>query len=398
MPELKKVWMPELDGLRAIAALSVLLWHYNPISRWDYGLARFLQFFPIGPMGVVFFFVLSSFLLTRLSVTEFDQHGRIDIIHFYVRRCLRIWPLYFSLLPCMFVVAAETASPSQLVWIRHHAWMWPSFLSNWGLALTPVTSYQDQISLVLVIFWSLSIEEQFYLLFPVVLSMVLTSTRRVWRVLAMAAVLGVVCRAISLLVPRLHPSGMYFATFCYADVFLAGCIAGWMAARSVPSVLAVHRTLTGALLGASVVVLSFLWRKTLEYPYASYGVVLYGVTACFFAVGILWVAANNGSILSRLLRSRSLRTLGVLTYGIYLWHPAIGALMLGLAGIARGDRLTAYLIARTGFVLYVAMTIGMAALTYLVVERPGLALKKRWYPSPTATARNEQSSITVWAR
>ena len=397
--------MPELDGLRAVAALAVVLWHYNPISKSDNDLAAIVQFLPFGPMGVVFFFVLSSFLLTRLSVTEFDQHGRIDIIHFYVRRCLRIWPLYFSLLPCMFVIAAETAGPSQLVWMRHHAWLWISFISNWSLAFTHVGNYQDQTPFVLAIFWSLSIEEQFYLLFPIVLLMTLTSTRRMWCAIVIAAVLGATSRTIFLLIPLgPHPpvflGGMYYATWCYIDVFLAGCIAGWIVARGSPPLLAgaLRRTPTGAFLGASVVGLGFLWRQIWCYPYASYSVLLYGVTAFVFAAGILWVVANSGSVLSRLLRSYSLRTLGVLSYGIYLWHPAIASLVLGLEGIARGHRLNTYLITGMGFVLYVAMTIGMAALTYLVVERPGLALKKRWYPSPTATARDGQSPITVWAR
>lgn len=388
MPEPKKVWMPELDGLRAVAALAVVLWHYNPLSKSDYDLANIVQFLPVGPMGVVFFFVLSSFLLTRLSVTEFDRYGRIDVVHFYIRRCLRIWPLYFAFLPCAFVVAADTVRPSELVWIRHHAWMWFGFLSNWSLAMTHVGSYLDETPFVLAIFWSLSIEEQFYLLFPIVLSMTLTSARRVWRTIVIVAMLGAVCRAIFLFIPLgLHPpvflGGMYYATWCYADVFLAGCIAGWITARGSPHVLVtvLRRKPTGALLGAGVVGLTFLWRQAWSYPYASYCVLLYGVTAGVFAVSILWVAANGGSVLSRLLRSRLLQTLGVLSYGIYVWHPAIASLVLGLEGIATGVRLNGYLITGTGFVLYFAMTIGGATLTYLVVERPFLALKKRAYPA-----------------
>ncbi len=388
----KRVWMPELDGLRAVAALAVVLWHYLPLSESDYGLATIVHFLPVGPMGVVFFFVLSSFLLTRLSVTEFDQYGRLDVVHFYLRRCLRIWPLYFAFLPCAFVVAAATVGPSEHLWMQRHAWMWLGFLSNWSLAITHVGGYLDKTPFVLAIFWSLSVEEQFYLLFPVVLSMTLSSTRRMWGVLVSAAVLGAACRTIFLLIPLdPHPpvflGGMYYATWSYTDVFLAGCIAGWISARGSPRLLAVvlRRTPTGMVLGASLVGLSFLWRQTWLYPYASYSVLLYGVTASIFAVGILWVAANSGSVASRLLRSHSLQTLGVLSYGIYLWHPVIGSVVLGLEVITRGVRLSGYLITGAGFVLYVAMTIGAAALTYWVVERPFLALKKRAYSSAAAS-------------
>jgi peptidoglycan/LPS O-acetylase OafA/YrhL len=264
--------------------------------------------------------------------------------------------------------------------------MWFGFLSNWSLAMTHVGSYRDETPFVLAIFWSLSIEEQFYLLFPIILSMILRSAGRVWRVIVIAALLGAACRAIFLLIPLgPHPpvflGGMYYATWCYADVFLAGCIAGWITARGSPPLLAtaLRRTPAGALLGTSVVGLTFLWRQAWLYPYASYCVVLYGVTASVFAVGILWIAANGGSVVSRLLRSRLLGTLGVLSYGIYLWHPAVGSVVLALQVIATGARLNGYLITGTGFVFYIAMTIGAAALTYLAVERPFLLLKKRAY-------------------
>jgi peptidoglycan/LPS O-acetylase OafA/YrhL len=91
-----------------------------------------------------------------------------------------------------------------------------------------------------------------------------------------------------------------------------------------------------------------------------------------------------------------LRTLGVLSYGIYLWHPAIASLVLGLEGIARIDGLNAHLITGMGFFLYVGMTIGMAALTYCTVERPFLALKKRAYP-PSVAARNGSQRLKLLA-
>ncbi len=205
----------ELDGLRGLAALSVVIVHFNPApitpsANSVSGVVQILNRLSLANLGVVFFFGLSAFLLTYLGLREFDRTGSFDVKRFYLRRCLRIWPLYFVTLAVDFFIASpwsplgptSAASPSQWDWLKAHSWMFLGFLSNWSLAFHHVAGYADQSTPPLAIMWSIAVEEQFYLFFPLLLSWAVRSSR-VLRIVAVALGLGAVLFQLGFLVFRL---------------------------------------------------------------------------------------------------------------------------------------------------------------------------------------------------
>lgn len=170
MPQSNKVFFPHLDGWRFIAFFSVFLFHSfhtESDAIRETGAYEFVHdFFQHGHLGVNFFFVLSGFLITYLLLQERKLKDKINIPHFYLRRILRIWPLYFACVLFGFVifpylktmlgeVSAETANP---VW-------YVAFIGNLDIA------FQQQLpdSSVLGVLWSVAVEEQFYLFWPLLL-------------------------------------------------------------------------------------------------------------------------------------------------------------------------------------------------------------------------------------
>lgn len=383
-------WISELDGLRALAALSVVIAHYNPAplvpsSRSLYAFVLGVNALALANLGVVFFFTLSAFLLTYLGVREFDTFSSFDVKRFYLRRVFRIWPLYFVILGIDFLLDESPAK----AWIAQHTWMFVTFLSNWSLVFNGVRGYVDYSTPPLRILWSIAIEEQFYLLFPILLFAALRSSRCL-RVIALALIgAGVLFRLVFRFVPvdtlSLGPAGgMYYSTLAYSDVFLAGGAAGWLAARQMPSMGLVSGVLrrwwSGLVLLLIMVSLGMVWQGQLWYPYATSSAFLYGATGAVFAVVILWTIANRDSLTCRFLRSGLMRSLGTISYGIYMWHPISAALVARdtrpLISMARPDN---EFLVRVLFVLYLALTIAGSSLTYLFVERPFLKVKDRFF-------------------
>jgi peptidoglycan/LPS O-acetylase OafA/YrhL len=302
-------WLPEVDGLRAVAALAVVLAHFSrgPEFSPSAPIPRFLEMLDrmsCANLGVMFFFTLSAFLLTYIGVREHDRTRTISLRRFYTRRCLRIWPLYFSVLATDLVLVTPhgplspvyVAAERQWEWIWSHLWMFAGFLSNWSLALNHIHGHVDQAPFPLAILWSIGVEEQFYLLYPLLLVFALSGKRRAGFTAVGLVFLAVVFRVVFLLVPvdRLTlgaSGGMYYATLSYGDVFVAGGVAGWLAGRRQ-----VPRWMCWPGVGLVVFVLTLglglTWYGRLWHPYAVSTVVLYTGTGVSFAACLLWVTSN----------------------------------------------------------------------------------------------------------
>jgi peptidoglycan/LPS O-acetylase OafA/YrhL len=168
MAQSKSFYLPELDGLRFFAFLSVFACH-----AWDTTHGR-NAFADIGTFGVDLFFTLSAFLITELLVQEKERLGKIDVLAFYARRILRIWPLYFVFLAGAFVVV-------------RFSWLYLAtcalFIGNFGFY------WWGPPSLILSSLWSISVEEQFYIAWPLILRR-LTERGMVIAALVMWACLG----------------------------------------------------------------------------------------------------------------------------------------------------------------------------------------------------------------
>ena len=164
-------YFKNLDGLRAIAAFSVILFHsgwwFTPPGTEFYKWLRFLMVFggDGGLQGVKFFFILSGFLITYLMFSEQAKQGKINILYFYVRRVLRIWPLYYLTLVAGFLVYP---------WLMHLSgkdfhetaggWMYSLFAANFDNVYNPGSPTAG----ILGVQWSVAVEEQFYLTWPLI--------------------------------------------------------------------------------------------------------------------------------------------------------------------------------------------------------------------------------------
>lgn len=271
-------YRPELDGLRGIAALLVVLFHCR------------VPGFGGGFLGVDVFFVLSGFLITSLLLAEHSRTGSIALGRFYWRRALRLYP------PLLLLLAAYLAL-APLAWPGHQHGR-DALLAGLYLSDYVRTDY-------LLHTWSLAVEEQFYLLFPVVLLVLLRNPERLARNLALAAVGAAVWRALC----ADSGHGFYFTL----DTRLAGLFAG--AALAAARLPAAPRWVAWSGVG----VLAYAAFTATEPLRASTGLHTLPL-AEVAAVGIVWGAAHLP------LRGERLVWLGRLSYGIYLWHYPLARL------------------------------------------------------------------------
>jgi len=345
--------VPELDGLRGIAIIAVLIHHQlTPFSLNG------------GFLGVDLFFVLSGYLITNLLLAEFEKTRSISLTNFYIRRVLRLGPALAVYLVACLVVTYLTGLISVSRQIKLIV-MAVLYSTNWRMALGWDTALDPT-----AIIWSLSIEEQFYLVWPVVIfgCLALKLRRRYLIGGLVVTILAVMLHRYLLFNNAAHLTRLYYGTDTRADALLMGCLVALAPAR-LPGVpmrrwLQVAGSLSAAGLGYLIVVAnfsdSFLYRG--------------GFTAVALLAGILiFVAANSPPrILSLLLKWTPLRWFGRISYGLYLWHWLV----------VRNTSL--YFLGYWEPWARLGIALGIASVSFYVVERPFNRLKGR-FPVGTAT-------------
>jgi peptidoglycan/LPS O-acetylase OafA/YrhL len=334
--------MPALDGLRAVAVLMVMLFHG--------GMRRMP-----GDLGVTAFFVLSGFLITTLLLREHASTGDLSVRRFYLRRTLRIFPADYVVLAV--TLAWELFRGDRRV-LGVIGWA-AAYLMNYYNALRghPVSPYAHA--------WSLAIEEQFYLLWPVLL---LALLRRYGARGALVPTLGLVCavltwRAALVFSGTVDMAYAYNALDTRLDSLLLGCALAMLARRTLPA--AAERALqvpwgpaaTMALLVAVRLLLPPVFRHAVGFTLES----------LLSAVLIAQLLVVHAAPAWRWLDHRGTRYLGALSYSLYLYHVypvELGRRLEGLLGPAH-------------HVVGILGAIVMAMGSYHLVERPFLGLKDR---------------------
>jgi peptidoglycan/LPS O-acetylase OafA/YrhL len=345
-------YMPALDGLRAAAVAAVLLYHGN--VAW----AR------AGYLGVDAFFVLSGFLITTLLLAEWQASRTIDLLSFWRRRARRLLPALFLVLGTVALFAVTWAPADTLGTLRGDAFATLGYVANWRF-ITSNDSYFAQFSSPspLQHVWSLAIEEQFYLVWPVVFLILLRVTRGSRRALfgiTASLAVGSALLMAALFTPGADPSRVYYGTDTRAQSLLIGAALALVLERRRLGVTRAGRMVLHAAASGSAAVLLWTWARTpddADWLYRGG----FAVTAVLVAVVIASVTSEAPGPLGRVLSLRPVRWIGAISYGLYLWHwPVYVVLTRGRTGLD-GVSLLA---------LRLTCTVALATASYYLVEAP----------------------------
>lgn len=351
----KSRYMPGLDGLRAISVLAVIAYHLN------------LNWAPGGFLGVGVFFVLSGYLITDQLVAKWQRDRSLDLKNFWLRRARRLLPamLLMTAVVCAWLALTD---PSRLGTLGGDVLSAVTYVNNWWLIFHKV-SYFESFGPPSPFghYWSLAVEEQFYLLWPLLLAIgmrfVPQRGKLTGLILAGAAVSALLMAL--LYVPGTDPSRVYYGSDTRVFGLLIGAALAvvWPSAKLSESVSRGARAalnIGGA--GALAALLCMIW-KTQEYDAFVYrgGLVLLSVVSAILVASL----AHPASGVARILAAKPLRWLGVRTYGIYLWHFPVIALTSPAVDTEGVNVWRA--------VLQVAASIALASLSWKYVEQPILS-------------------------
>jgi peptidoglycan/LPS O-acetylase OafA/YrhL len=349
-------YRPGLDGLRGCAILMVACGHaWLPDIRAVSSMALFI--------GVDLFFVLSGFLITSLLLEEWSDFGRISLKRFYARRALRLLPALLALIAVTVLFQWLVASNAAAIDAAIDGLLALFYSSNWAQALETGRPH-----LLLSHTWSLSIEEQFYLLWPITLLLLLRrngkSPRSLLHWVLLLIFLSMTAR-VFLVTGGVNYERIRCGTDTRADSLLIGCalaVALWSGWR--PSGLVAGMVKLGAWLSVlALAILSNDNRSTR--PFALYW--FYPAVSMFAALVILELVSSSGGLLNRLLSLPWLVYVGRLSYGLYLWHIPVFRVMHARLW-PKGWEVTVEL----------ALSFAITLLSFYLIERPALRLKQRF--------------------
>ncbi|MDR5818072.1 acyltransferase [Caballeronia sp. LZ033] len=330
-------YRPEIDSLRAVAVIAVLISHWAP---------KIMGPVNWGHAGVYMFFVISGFVITRGLLRERNAgQGQINVVAFYTRRALRIWPIYYLSI-AFYLLIWPGMSGSEALW--HSA-----FLSNLFFSLNHGDGFP-------IHFWSLSVEEQFYLVWPFI---TLLPSRILWKVCCAMIVAAPVSRLF--FYGHIHNvEATLYSLTSNVDCLAFGALLALFEQRRQQG-LAFPHVVTGCI-GAVLTMCVFAGDLTGHW---AYGIVLWPTAiGCLTASLIAWM---DGSPTAIAIACRpTLQYLGRISYGIYLYHLAVGRYLFDQTVVRNMSPLAFFLIA-------FAITVAVASASWYLIEKPFVALGRR---------------------
>ncbi len=346
--------LPSLDGWRAVSILMVLGFHSTFAAGFPVGLKPpFFDLIFNGDLGVRFFFTISGFLITWLVVLELDQNGSVNLKHFYARRCLRIFPVYFTFLGVLAGLHLF-ASTGQSV---------ASWIGNLTFTRNFVAGSASSEHL-----WSLSVEEQFYLIWPTALLLSGAGRKLRTAMLILGAVILLAPVFRGMWITRLYPE-ILKPVFCANSFFLRfdslafGCLCAILLAR--------EREWVGEYLKSrswlvAILAIALIFFSNFLDPWL---IIRLGPTlqALGFSILLLQSVIMPDWGFYRGLNWAWVRQIGVLSYSLYIWQQLFWSPPESLA------------LSRVWWMgLWIIPLFSVASVSYYGIERPFLRLRKRF--------------------
>ena len=349
-------YLPGLDGLRAVAIIGVLLYHAG------------IDWMPGGFLGVDVFFVISGFLITSLILEEYDRSGRVNFTKFYLGRARRLLPAVAVLLIAV-GLAVLIVYQDALSAFREDALATVFYVNNWWYIFVD-QSYFESVGRppLLKHLWSLSVEEQFYLIWPVFALLLVRSggrplVRRLALVLAIASTVWMAVLSIRNGYPvDADPSRAYFGTDSHSMGLLVGAALAtmWRPGRLSTQVpRGAQLIITGIGVASLAAVIGFYLFVGEFTPWLYRGGFL---ALAFFTTALIAAVTHPASFLGPALGTGILRYIGRRSYGIYLWHWPIFMVTRPGIDVEWSEPVT--------FVVRIALTLVIAELSYRLVEMP----------------------------
>lgn len=352
--------MPQIDGLRGIAIIAVILSHFPPHPA----LAKIL---PLGYLGVQLFFVLSGFLITGILLScreriESGESTRYSVFRgFYGRRALRIFPVYYLCLVVLYLLDSGQMRSA----FGYHA----AYLGNFRMAWTG-QSLGDTTH-----FWSLAVEEQFYMVWPCVVLM--APSRHLFKLMLLAALIGPLHRLVTTSMGA-HTLVSFYLPFGNLDALCGGALLALVSRREAGLAKA-RKFLRLACVGGGLGLVATAVANFMELEFTAIGAVGLGICTSLCFVGLVDAAARGEAWWGRGLEWRPLVYVGKVSYCLYVVHYVLPELLERVCATYGWQPLTQAEHPVLRFALLSTLSLAIAALSYRYLELP-LQRAKRWFP------------------
>lgn len=348
--------IPALDGLRGIAVLMILIYHH-------FGLLG-------GWMGVDLFFVLSGFLITGILLDKKNEKGYYK--NFIIRRALRIFPLYYFALVLFFILLPLLINQALLddlsIYFRDENYFW-AYLQNW-IFMVKVSEY-EQSNRALMHFWSLAIEEQFYLIWPFIIY--IFNKKILYKALIFIIILALGLRVFYLL-QGYHWGYGYLNTFSRLDSLAFGSLGAVLirdfnVKEGIEKIAPKVFYISFILLLILIIILKPNTPSDIIFRTFGFSMIsLFFVTLLFFAIS---VHERNG--IKMIAENRILRFFGKYSYSMYIFHFPIIWLIRPMIYKSLDNEWVGFVIGNS---ICIAITIIISISTWILIEKPLLNLKK----------------------
>lgn len=344
-------YMPGLDGVRAVAVIAIIIYHLNP--QWLSG----------GFLGVDTFFVISGYLITSLLLTEYHNTGKIKLMSFWLRRVKRLIPAVLFLVMGV-IVLSLIFMPTEIQKVRADSIAAIFYVSNWWYIMQNVDCFEQFAVQPLKHLWSLAIEEQFYLVFPIVLLSLLSFIRRLKSIRIIFLILLVISMIamMVLYVPNENVARVYFGTDTRIQTLLMGVLLAlvWPPFQLKAKVNRQMRTMidTAGVVGLAILFICF------KFVSETNSILYYGGFFLISTVTLLVIASSvhPSGYFAKFLGNKVFTFIGSRSYSLYLWHYPI--IVLIHHQFVQGQ------IPPLVYVVEILLMVLMAEFSYKFIEQP----------------------------